>query len=107
MGIDSQMKEGLGSRSYNLLEPHKLDFAVQFLLHLHMPKPGVEVLICVTALSPPHPHLGCRAVKGGIRVPDPVPPAKFYGLLMELQVVRDPEDGQKRGDWLPLQRGMG
>ena len=56
MGIDSQMKEGLGSRSYNLLEPHKLDFAVQFLLHLHMPKPGVEVLICVTALSHPHPQ---------------------------------------------------
>ena len=25
---DSQRKEGLGSRSYNLLEPHKLDFAV-------------------------------------------------------------------------------
>ena len=60
-----------------------------------------------TCTPHPHPHLGCRAVKGGIRVPDPVPPAKFYGLLMELQVVRDPEDGQKRGDWLPLQRGMG
>lgn len=29
----------------------------------------------------PHPHPGCRAVKGGIRVPDPVPLAKFSGLF--------------------------
>lgn len=34
-----------------------------------------------TCTPPPHPHLGCRAVKGGIRVPDPVPLAKFCGLF--------------------------